>query len=119
MNNVRPLLFLALGMLAFAGREGNFTIRFEPTAILQTAAQVPFQITVIDDLRKPVSEAKVTLQIETKDGQNVQVFKAPSIAAGVYLAKPVFPQPGQWNISVEVHRNEDMSTRSMEYTVAK
>jgi hypothetical protein len=119
MKNVKPLLFLALGMLAFAGREGNFTIRFEPTAILQAEAQVPFQITVADDLRKPVSEAKVTLQIETKDGRNVQVFKAPAIAAGVYLAKPVFPQPGPWNISVEVHRNEDSSTRTMEFTVAK
>jgi hypothetical protein len=119
MKNVRSLLILALGMLAFGGREGNFTIRFEPTAILQAGAQVPFQITVTDDLKKPVGEAKVTLQIETKDGQNVQVFKAPAIAAGVYLAKPVFPQPGPWNISVEVHRNDDTSTRTLEFTVAK
>ena len=119
MKNVKALVFLAFGMLAFAAKEGNFTIRFEPTAMLQAEAQVPFQITVTDDLKKPVSEAKVTLQIETKDGQKVQVFKAPSIAAGVYLAKPVFPQAGQWTISVEVHRNDDTSTRSMEYTVAK
>ena len=120
MRTVRSLpLFLALGLLAFAGREGNFTIRFEPKAIMQTAAQIPFEITVLDDLKKPVAEAKVTLQIETKDGQNVEVFKAPAVAAGVYLAKPIFRQPGQWNILVEVHRNDESSARSMEFSVAK
>jgi len=119
MNKFKSLLFLAVGLLAFAGREGNFTIRFEPTAMLQTGAQIPFQVTVTDDLRKPLVEAKVTLQIETKDGQNVQVFKAPSIGSGVYLAKPVFPQPGQWNISVDVQRNGDESRRTLEFTVPK
>jgi hypothetical protein len=119
MNKFTSLLFLAVGMLAFAGREGNFTIRFEPTAMLQTGAQIPFQITVTDDLRKPVVEAKVTLQIETKDGQNVQVFKAPSIGSGQYLAKPVFPQPGPWSISVDVQRNGDESRRTVEFTIPK
>ena len=119
MTKLKLLLFLTLGMPAFAGREGNFTIRFEPTAILQTGAQIPFQITVTDDLRKPVVEAKVTLQIETADGKNVQVFKAPSIGSGQYLSKPVFPQPGQWNISVDVQRNGDESRRTVEFTVPK
>ena len=120
MRTVRSLcLFLALGLLAFARREGNFTIRFEPKAVLQADAEIPFEITVTNDLKQPLHEAKVTLQIETKDQQTVKVFKAPEVTAGVYLAKPVFPQPGQWTVSVEVHRNDQASTRALEYTVAK
>jgi hypothetical protein len=112
-------LFLVLGLLAFAGREGNFTIRFEPKAILQTEAQIPFEITVTNDLHQSVRDAKVTLQIETKDHQNVKIFKAPEVTAGVYLAKPVFPEAGEWTVSVEVHRNDQFSARNLDYTVSK
>jgi hypothetical protein len=112
-------LVLGLGLTAFAGREGNFVIRFEPKAILQTEAQIPFEITVLNDLKQPLHEAKVTLQIETKDHKNVKVFKAPETTAGVYLAKPVFPEPGEWSVYVEVHRNDQVTARTLEYTVPK
>jgi nitrogen fixation protein FixH len=97
--------------------QGNFTIRFEPKAVLQTNAPIPFEIHVFDDLHKPLSEAKVTLQIETAEHANVQVFNAPSVAAGVYLAKPTFSQSGQWDVYVEVHRGNEMSARTIQYYV--
>ncbi len=98
-------------------REGNFNIRFEPTAKLQTGVQVPFQITVNDALRKPVIQAKVTLQIEMLDGTQVKVFPAPGISAGVYVAKPIFPISGEWNVYVEVHRDNAMTARTIEFSV--
>jgi hypothetical protein len=117
---VRPLcLFLALGLSVFAGREGNFIIHVEPKAVLQTDAQIPFEISVMNDLKQPLHEAKVTLQIETKDHQKVRVFKAPEVTAGLYLAKPVFPEAGEWSVYVEVLRNDQLSTRTLDYTVPK
>lgn len=113
------LLVLALGLTAFAGREGNFVIRFEPKALLQPEAQIPFEIKVMNDIQQPLHEAKVTLQIETKDHQNVRVFKAPEVTEGLYLAKPVFPQAGEWTISVEVHRNDQVSTRTRDVVIPK
>jgi hypothetical protein len=105
--------------LAFGGREGNFIIRIEPKAMLQTEAQIPFEINVMNDLKQPLHEAKVTLQIETKDHQKVKLFKAPEVTAGLYLAKPVFPEAGEWSVYVEVQRNDQLSTRTLEYTVPK
>jgi hypothetical protein len=120
MKGVKPLcLFLALGLCALAGREGNFTIRFEPKAVLQAEAQIPFEITVLNDLKQPLHEAKVTMQIETKDHKHAMTYKAPEVTAGTYLAKPVFPEAGEWNVSVEVHRNDQVSSRTLEYVVAK
>jgi hypothetical protein len=120
------LLAVVSGVLAMPGgarqqrlRPGNWDIYFEPTAILQTGTPVPVQITVSDSLHKPVVEAKVTLQIETVDHQKVQVFKAPAIDRGVYMAKPVFPSPGQWNVLVEVHRDDRESASTREYNVPK
>lgn len=98
-------------------QEGDYGIRFEPTAKLQTTVQVPFQITVRDPLQKPLTEAKVTLQIETADHQKTALFKAPAVDAGVYLAKPVFPSAGQWNVLVEVRRNNKVSARTIQYNV--
>ncbi len=98
-------------------REGNFNIRFEPTAKLQTGVQVPFQITVNDALHKPVIQAKVTLQIEMTDGTQVKVFPAPAINPGVYVAKPVFPISGEWKIYVEAHRDNAMTARTIEFSV--
>ena len=112
-------LFLALGFVAFADREGNFTIRFEPKAMLQTDAQIPFEIKVTNDLKQPLHQATVTLQIETKDHHHVKVFRAPEVTEGVYLAKPVFSEAGEWSILVEVHRNDQMSERAMDYVIPK
>ncbi len=87
--------------------------------MLQTEAQIPFEIKVTNDLHQPLHEAKVTLQIETKDHQQVKVFKAPEVTEGVYLAKPVFPQTGEWSILVEVHRNDQVSTRTRDVVIPK
>ncbi len=100
-------------------REGNFDIRFEPTAILQTGAEIPFRITVKDALHKPLPGGKVTLQIETKDGTDVKVFPAPAVNPGVYIAKPVFPRSGDWNVYVEVQRDDEMSARTIEFQVSR
>jgi len=112
-------LFLALNLLAFAGRDGNFVIRFEPKAILQAEAQIPFEINVMNSLKQPLHEAKVTLQIETKDHQAVKIFNAPEVTRGLYLAKPVFPEAGEWTVTVEVHRNDQVTTRTSDFTISK
>ncbi len=98
-------------------REGNFDIRVEPTATLQTGVQVPFQITVKDALRKPVNGAKVTFQIETTEHTRTKVYPAPGIDNGMYVAKPVFPVEGDWNIYVEVRLDNRMSSRTMQFSV--
>lgn len=111
------LLLCAAGLLVSAEREGNFVIRFEPTALLQANAPIPFQITVKDALQKPLIQATVTLQIETIDHKNTKVFKAPSIGDGVYMAKPVFPASGEWNVYVEVRRGDAMTARTIQFNV--
>lgn len=108
-----------MGTLLVAQQEGNFIIRFEPKAILQTETPIPFEITVKDDLRKPLTQAKVTLQIETTDHHQLKVFPAPAVSPGVYVAKPVFPETGEWIIYVEVHRNNQMTARTLNFTVSK
>ncbi len=85
--------------------------------MLQPEAQIPFEIKVMNDLQQPLHQAKVTLQIETKDHKSVQVFKAPEVTEGVYLAKPIFPQAGEWSISVDVQRNDQHTSRSRDYTI--
>lgn len=111
------LLLCAAGLLLSQEHEGNFTIRFEPDAVLQTNAPIPFKITVQDALKKPLIQATVTLQIETADHKGTKLFKAPSIGDGVYLAKPVFPAAGEWNVYVEVHRGDAMSARTIQFNV--
>ncbi|MBV8729457.1 MAG: FixH family protein [Acidobacteriia bacterium] len=106
-------------------REGNFNIRFEPTAVLQTGAPIPFQITVNDANHKALADAKVTLQIETANHTNVKVFPAPPADQranpGIYIAKPVFPSAGEWSIYVEVHHqngpSDEMSARTIQFSV--
>lgn len=97
----------------------DWDIYFEPTAKLQTGAPIPFQITVNDSLHKPLVDAKVTLQIETPDRQKVEVFKAPAIDKGVYIAKPVFPSPGQWDVLVDVRRDNRENARTIQYNVPR
>jgi len=98
-------------------REGNFDIRFEPTAKLQTGVQVPFEIHITDALHKPLFDASVTLQIEIPDHTHTKVFPAPAVTPGVYVAKPIFPLSGEWNVYVEAHRNNQMSARTIEFNV--
>lgn len=114
---VLALLLFATGLLVSAEREGNFTIRFEPTAVLQANAPIPFRITAQDSLQKPVLGATVTLQIETVDHKYLKVYKAPTIGPSVYMAKPVFPVSGEWNVYVEVHRSNAMSARTIQFNV--
>jgi hypothetical protein len=119
------LLLLGVGLSFGQTRDGNFHIRFEPTAVLQTGAPIPFQITVADGDHKPLPNAKVTLQIETANHTHVRVFPAPAADArtspGVYIAKLVFDVAGEWNVYVEVRRqngrDEEVSARTIEYTV--
>jgi hypothetical protein len=116
------LLLCVLGLLmAQEGpeRDGNFDVRFEPTAKVQSGVQVPFQINVMDARKKPLTNAKVTLQIDMLDHSRVQVFQAPSISPGVYIAKPVFPAAGDWNVYVQVRRNNEMSSRTIQFSVAE
>jgi hypothetical protein len=120
MSDVKILLALLVFAAALAlgqAREGNFEIRFEPEAVLQTGVPIPFAINVKDDLHKPLIQAKVTLQIELQDHSHVKVFPAPAVSPGTYIAKPVFPVAGQWNVYVEVRRNNEMSARTIQFDV--
>ncbi len=118
MKAAAVLLILTAGLiLAQQQHEGNFIIRFEPKAMLQTQAVIPFEIDVKDDLHNPLIQAKVTLQIETPEHTNVKVFNAPAVSPGVYIAKPVFPDAGQWNVYVEVRRGDAISARTIQYYV--
>ncbi len=114
---ILALLTCAAGLLFAQERPGNFDIRFEPVAKLQTGVQIPFQISVKDALGKPLPDAKVTLQIETTEHEHTKVFKAPATDPGVYMAKPVFPEAGQWSVYVEVRRNDQMTARTIEFNV--
>lgn len=100
-------------------REGNFDIRFEPTAILQTGTEIRFDIRVKDSDHNPVHGAQVTLQIETPEHQNTKVYRATEMQTGVYMAKPLFPSAGRWNVYVEVRRDDAISARTIEYYVGK
>jgi hypothetical protein len=119
MNCVKlaALLLCSVSLLFPQYREGNFNIRFEPTAVLQTGAEIPFAIHVTDDRKRPLIQASVTLQIETQANTDVKVFKAPETEPGVYVAKPVFPSAGQWSVYVEVHREGELSARTIDYNV--
>jgi YtkA-like len=120
MRSVKcTVLLFSLVALAF-GQEpqhGNFDIRAEPTAKLQTGAPIPFAITVRDALHKPVVEAKVTVRIENGNPSDTRTYKAPATDPGSYVAKPEFPVAGQWNIVVDVRRANEMGTRTIEFNV--
>ena len=113
------LLVSAVGLLFGQDlRPGNFNIRVEPSAKLQTGAQIPFVVIVKDSLRRPVAGAKVSLRIENTDPKNTKTYPALATEAGSYLAKPVFPSPGQWTVAVEVRRADEMSSRTAEFSVS-
>ena len=117
MRILFALLLCAAGVSHAQIREGDFTIRFEPKAVLQTNAPIPFEITVKDDLGKPLIQAKVTLQIEMAGHVHTKVYPAPAVSQGVYVAKPVFPEAGEWDVYVEVRRNNQMSARTIQFNV--
>ena len=111
------MLICALGLVSAQERPGNFEIRFQPAARLQTGAEIPFPISVKDALGKPLTNATVRLQIETPEHEHVRSYRAPAVDAGVYLAKPVFPEPGQWNVYVEARRDDAVTSRSIQFNV--
>jgi YtkA-like protein len=113
------LLLLLAGLAMPYDREGNFSIRFEPMAILQTGAPIPFHIKVEDARHQPVSDAKVTLQIETTDHKQVEKFRATSIGEGVYSAKPIFSEAVEWEVLVEVHRDDQVGARTINFVVSR
>ena len=111
------MLFCAVGLLLSQAGEGNFVIRFEPQAVLQANADIPFEIHVTDDRHRPVQYAKVTLQIETAQHTQVKKYPAPYVGPGLYIAKPVFPTSGEWSVYVEVRLNGEVSARNIDYSV--
>lgn len=119
------MLLFGLSALTFAQDvvPGNYNIRFEPDAKLQTDAPIPFHITVTDARHNPLTNATVTLQIELPEHAHVKVYKAPALDQianpGVYVAKPVFEEPGTWSVYVEVRRNDHMSARTIEFSVPR
>lgn len=116
---VLALLPLLAGMMLGQLRHGNFDLQFDPVAVLQTGARIPFRIVVNDQRQQPLVDATVTLQIETADHTNVQVLKASAIDKGVYMAKPEFSAPGRWEVLVQVQRGEGFTSRSKEYNVPR
>jgi YtkA-like len=116
------LFFCAFGLLLAQDQPdqpGNYSIRFEPAARLQTDVQIPFHIRVSDARDRPLQNATVTLTIETAAHDSIKVFKAPAIDEGVYVAKPVFTAPGTWDVRVDVRRNNFVGSKAEEYNVLK
>jgi hypothetical protein len=109
-------VFLALGS-AFAQRDGNFDIRFEPTATVQTGVQIPIRINVEDARKKPLGNATVTLEITTKEPLDTKILPATETEVGTYIAKPIFPHSGEWNLYVEVERGGAKTTRTKQVLV--
>lgn len=113
------LLFLCLIASVFGqNAEGNYKIRFEPTAKLQTDTEIPFTIKVTDSRLQPMSSAKVRIICRLADdpSDDVQV-EGKMVTAGTYIAKPTFPKAGTWDVRVEVTWNDKMSSRSMQFNV--
>ncbi len=100
------------------GTEGNYKIRFEPTAKLQTDADIPFTITVTDSRLQPLTSAKVHMTCRLADDTSTEVrAEGRMVTAGAYVAKPRFPKAGTWDVRVEVTWNDKMSSRTIQYNV--
>lgn len=120
LEGVKTLILLLCAAVVAWGqlRHGDFTIRVDPTAVVQAATEIPFEIRVTDTLHKPVLGATVTLQIETENRHaDVRLFKATGTKPGIYIAKPNFPKAGDWSVYVQVRRGNDISARTFQYTV--
>ena len=112
------VLCLAVALLFGVDREGDFAIRFEPTAKVQTGAQIPFEIHVNDSLGKPLQDGQVQLAIALPDKPATASVRAWALQPGVYLAKPVFPLAGTWSVTVTARHLDKVSTRSIDFNVA-
>lgn len=114
------LLFCLMGVAIAAGeKEGNFTIRFEPTAKLQPDVEVPFEVHVTDDLHKPLQRnADVQMSIAPEHQAVVKTIRAWFVQPGVFIAKPVFPSDGQWDVTVTARRENQSTTRTITFAVA-
>ena len=111
------LALLAVGLMVAEDREGNFDIRFEPTAKLQTQVEVPFEIHIVDARKQPLVDAQIQVRIALEDGSHPASLPGKRIAAGVYVAKPTFPVPGRWNVETTARRNDLVTTRMIVFTV--
>jgi hypothetical protein len=116
------LLVLALCFLGFAfaadETEGNFTIRFEPTAKLQANVEVPFEVHVTDDRKRPLQQDdSVELSIGQPDEAPVKTMKAWFVQAGVFIAKPTFPSDGKWDVTIVARRANQISRRTISFSV--
>jgi nitrogen fixation protein FixH len=116
------LLILFICLLGFTiaadEKEGNFTIRFEPTAKLQTNVQVPFEIRVMDDRQKPLQRNdSVELSFAPQNQENGKTVKAWFVQPGLFIAKPVFPADGQWVITVIARREDRVTRRTIMFAV--
>ncbi len=96
-------------------------MRFEPVAVLQAKVRVPFQILVFDANNRPLKYATVDVEIARLDGSQPAKFKATAEDAikmpGVYMAKPTFPESGQWNVTARVERQNLESNRTIQFDV--
>ena len=118
MKLLLALLVTAVLVLA-QDSPANFRIRFEPTAKLQTGVQVPFEIHILDAHDQPVREAKVLLVCTQSENDTGVKVEGKAISPGVYIAKPVFPKTGTWNVQVSARREGRESTRVSQYNVAE
>jgi hypothetical protein len=122
VNRLLILCLLGIG-LAFAApdvKEGNFTIRFEPAAKLQTKVEVPFEVRIIDDRNRPLQpNVKVDLTIAQENKPAIKTVKAWFVQPGLFIAKPVFPSDGQWVVTVTARINDRVTTRAITFTVTE
>jgi hypothetical protein len=112
-------LFFAAGLVVAQDPPANFRIRFEPTAKLQTGVQVPFEIHILDAHDQPVREAKVLLVCTQSEGDPGISTEGKAISPGLYVAKPVFPKTGTWNVQVRARREGRESNRVVQFNIAE
>jgi len=114
------LFGIGLALAAPDVKEGNFTIRFEPAAKLQTNVEVPFDVRITDDRNNPLQRnARVDLAIAPENKATVKTVKAWFVRPGVFIAKPVFPSDGQWVVTVTARINDRVTTRAITFTVTE
>jgi nitrogen fixation protein FixH len=119
VKRIALLLFIARLLFA-ADREGNFKIRFEPTAKLQTRVEVPFEVHVNDAHGKPLPiNANVQLTIAPPGRAPEGSVKAWYVQPGVFIAKPQFPTDGQWTVTVTARRGDETTQRTINFIVSE
>jgi hypothetical protein len=120
-NRIVKLLLALLfaGMVLAQDPPANFRIRFEPTAKLQTGVPVPFEIHILDAHDQPVREATVLLVCTQSENDPGISAEGKATTPGVYVAKPVFPKTGTWNVQVRARREGRESNRVMQFNIAE